>query len=90
MAGLAFSPVRQFSLNVQLNLKSPSLEPSLEDDLHWLFTDTNRMLLPQVCLLAGCIWDWLGTRWQFYFEEDPLTNTGVDITFNLSFTRTIE
>lgn len=90
MTGLAFAPARQFSLNVQLNLKSPSLEPSLEDDLHWLFTDTNRMLLPQVCLLAGCIRDWPGMRWQFYFEEDPLTNTGVDITFNLSFTRTME
>jgi hypothetical protein len=90
MLGVEMTPVSAFSINVQLNLKSPSLEPLLEDDLHWIFTGINRLRLPQIGLLVGCIFDWRGTRWQFYVEEDPFTNAGVDVAFNLSFTRTVD
>jgi len=90
MTGIELTPVRRFSMNVQLNFKSPSLEPSLADDTHWIFQNHNRLLLPQICLLVGCIWEWRGLLWQFYVEEDPLTNVGTDFTCNLTLTHTLE
>jgi hypothetical protein len=72
-----------------LNIKSPTLEPSIDDDLHWIFS-SNMLLLPQTNLLVGCS---LGVRdalWQFYVEEDTLTGAGADITLNLSYYGTIK
>jgi len=90
MAGVEIAPIRKFSIQLQLNIKSPTLEPSISDDLHWIFTASNMLLLPQANVLAGCS---LGTRdalWQCYLEEDSFTGAGADITFNLAYFRTIK
>ncbi len=90
MAGIELTPARQFSLHLQVNIKSPTLEPSIEDDLHWIFTESNMLLLPQTNLLVGCSLIVRDARWQFYIEEDTFTSAGTDITINLSYSRTIE
>jgi len=89
MAGIELAPIRKFSIHLQLIIKSPTLEPSIADDLHWIFTDSNMLLLPQANVLVGCS---LGTHdalWQFYLEEDSFTGAGADITLNLAYFRTI-
>lgn len=89
MAGIELTPARRLSLHLQLNIKSPTLEPSIEDDLHWIFTESNMLLLPQTNLLAGFSLGAGDSLWQFYLEENTFTSAGADITFNLAWSRTV-
>jgi Protein of unknown function (DUF3187) len=82
LIGLELNPLKVFSLNVQMNMKSSPLKSDIK---HWQFTGTDYLSLPQLNLLFGVIFAYKGFKWQFYVEEDAITNAGTDITFNLSF-----
>ncbi|GMO57883.1 MAG: hypothetical protein Ta2A_03340 [Treponemataceae bacterium] len=72
LVGVEFHPVQLFSFNMQMNIKSP---PVIGYGLS----------LPQTNLLVGFSFMHKGLKWQFFLEEDPFTNQGTDITFNLMF-----
>jgi len=82
IAGIELNPVSFFSLIVQLNFKTSAMSSDIK---HWLYTDTDYLALPQTNILGGLVFAYKGFRWQFYFEEDAITNGGTDLTLNLTF-----
>jgi hypothetical protein len=84
LAGVEIHPWDSFSFNIQMNIKSPP------------FYSSAYYSRPQTNLLVGFT---ARTKsrglksgdfsWQFYFEEDPFTYQGADITFNIMFSHTL-
>jgi hypothetical protein len=84
LAGAEFHPWKSFSFNLQLNIKTSPISGGFD----------NYYFLPQTNLLIGFIVQPKARthhnfKWQFYFEEDPFTYQGTDITFNLMFSHTL-
>jgi hypothetical protein len=79
LAGVEIHPWNVFSFNLQMHIKSSPISGST----YYAQMQTN--------LLVGFI---ARTKsrdfsWQFYFEEDPFTYQGADITFNILFSHTL-
>lgn len=85
MAGLEIHPSDFFSLNVQMNIKTSPISNDIWNSNETFFKDYS---LPQTNILAGVVIRHKNSRWQFYFEEDPITHQGTDITFNITFLHT--
>ena len=83
LAALGFNPGGNISYLGQLNVKTTVLSGPIN---HWLF-NVDRLLLPQTNLLFGIVSKIRGYRWQFYFEEDFLTNEGADLTVGVQVSR---
>ncbi|GHV72754.1 hypothetical protein AGMMS49940_00560 [Spirochaetia bacterium] len=79
LAGVEIHPWNVFSFNLQMNIKTSPISGSA-------FYSR-----PQTNLLIGFTARTKNRdfNWQFYFEEDPFTNQGTDITFNLMFSHTL-
>ncbi len=89
LVGLELNPLEIFSINVQMNIKTSPISNNI--DWSWndeLGTDFKQYSLPQTNILAGFIFKYKGFRWQFYFEEDAITNQGTDLTVNFTFSHT--
>lgn len=86
LLAVEFHPLRHWSFIVQMNLKSGML---IGDVNHWYFKEYDRLLLPQTDLLFGVVLVNGTGRWQFFFTENFLTNSGADITFGVHYTYTI-
>ncbi len=77
------NPFKFFSLIVQFNIKTLPIE-GYDDFLHYDL-GTPFFSNPQTNILVGFIFEYNNFTWQFYFEEDPITNSGTDLTLNLTF-----
>jgi len=86
MAGLEIHPSAFFSFNVQMNIKTSPISNNIWNTSGTYYYDYS---LPQTNLLAGFVIRHKNSRWQFYFEEDPITNQGTDITLNITFSHTV-
>jgi hypothetical protein len=74
LVGFEINPWKLFSLNIQMNIKSSPISVCV-------FAQTN--------ILAGFIFKLKDFRWQFYFEEDAITQQGTDLTVNFMFSHNI-
>jgi hypothetical protein len=74
-----------------MNIKTSPISDSTSDITYSkiLGKRTGQYSLPQTNILLGFVMRHKGFRWQFYFEEDAITNQGTDITFNVTFSHTI-
>lgn len=80
-----FHPVKLFSLLAQFAFKSPVVSGGvIYPEREFAMND-----YPQTDLLVGFIFEYNDMKWQFYFEEDPFTYQGNDITFNIRFSQKI-
>jgi len=87
LAGIELNPLNFFSLIVQFNLKtSPLTSNSLDIDYRG---NPDYLSRPQINTLVGFVFQYKGSRWQIYIEEDSFTNAGTDITFNLSYSQVL-
>ena len=87
MAGLEIHPWKFLSFNMQMNIKTSPISNDNWNSRHGTyFKDYS---LPQTNLLVGVVMRYKDFRWQFYFEEDTFTYQGADITFNISFSHTM-
>ena len=86
---LEINPLKYFSLLVQFNIKSPPFE-GYDNFTHYDFRDTPFFSLPQTNILVGFICQYNDLTWQFYFEEDPFTNAGTDLTLNFTYRQKIK
>ncbi|MDR3283729.1 MAG: DUF3187 family protein [Treponema sp.] len=90
LAGLEINPWKIFSINVQMNIKTSPIS----NDIGWTWNnvfDTEHKVysMPQTNIMAGVIFIFKGFKWQFYFEEDGITNQGTDLTLNFMFSHKI-
>lgn len=90
LIGLEMHPWQFLSLNVQMNIKTSPIS----NNIGWSWNSaygTNYKLysMPQTNILAGFIIKFKDFKWQFYFEEDAITNQGTDITFNIMFSHSL-
>lgn len=82
LAGVEIHPWDLFSINLQMNIKTSPIY------------DSKTYSQPQTNLLVGFTVRTKNRKgqdfnWQFYFEEDPFTYQGADITFNILFSHTL-
>ena len=71
-----------WSILGQMNIKTRVLSGGIR---HWFFTETDRLSLPQTNVIAAVTRTTGKGTWQFYFEEDFLTNQGADITVGIQY-----
>jgi hypothetical protein len=91
LLGLEFHPSEMLSFILQMNIKTSPIADNTTD-FSWNSawgTDYKQYSLPQTNLLAGIMIKHKKLQWQFYIEEDTITNQGVDITFNVMFLHTL-
>jgi hypothetical protein len=87
LAGFEIHPWALVSFNVQMNIKTSPISDSTIP-YSWnkeINTDFYQYSMPQTNLLVGFIIKHKGSRFQFYIEEDAITNQGTDMTFNVMF-----
>jgi hypothetical protein len=91
LLGLEVHPWEILSFILQMNIKtSPITDHTIGFGWNSAWgTDFKQYSLPQTNLLAGLVIKYKKLQWQFYFEEDTITNQGVDITFNVMFLHTL-
>ena len=87
MAGLEFHPWKLWSIIAQMNFKTSPISNSEWNSAHGAyFRDYSLM---QGNFLLGAVYRNRNFRLQFYLEEDAINHQGTDITFNITFSRTI-
>jgi hypothetical protein len=74
LVGFEINPWEIFSINLQMNIKT---------------SPVSAYAFPQTNILAGFIFKFKDFRWQFYLEEDAISNEGADLTVNVMFSHSI-
>ena len=91
LLGMEVHPWEMLSFILQMNIKtSPITDNTIEFSWNpdW-GTNFMQYSMPQTNLLLGFVIKHKKFRWQFYFEEDAITNQGADITFSVMFSHTL-
>jgi phospholipase C len=89
LIGIELNPLSFFSIVAQMNIKTSPISNNIEWSWNRIFgTDFKKYSLPQTNILVGFIFKYKEFRWQFYVEEDAITNQGIDIAINFSFSHT--
>ena len=91
LLGMEVHPWEILSFLLQMNIRTSPISDNtigFTGNNKW-GTHYSQYSMPQANLLAGIVLKHKKFKWQFYFEEDTLTNQGTDITLNVMFSHTL-
>jgi hypothetical protein len=91
LLGVEIHPLSFLSFIAQMNIKT---SPLIDDKIDWSWneiygTNFKAYAMPQTNVLIGVIAAFKNFKFQFYFEEDAITNQGADLTVNFMFSHSI-
>ena len=88
LLGFEIHPWERWSFLMQMNIKTSPISDGIFYK-HGNPVNISHYSKPQTNVLAGMIFKYNNFSWQFYIEEDAITNQGTDVTFNIMFSHSI-